>query len=103
MQAGALTNAIEQTYALVSTWFCSSRDTPIAPASTRHRDLAHALCNGTPEEAAAATRDHLAWSMQKLMDRLKPFFRLRKAHGRTFYRSERKQRRQQLMEATPAG
>jgi hypothetical protein len=36
-------------------------------------------------------RHHVQWSQQEAMERLKPYFRMRKAHGRTFFRSDRAQ------------
>jgi hypothetical protein len=38
-------------------------------------------------------REHVQWSLQEAMERLKPYFRMRKAHGRTFFRSDRAQLR----------
>jgi DNA-binding GntR family transcriptional regulator len=86
----ALLTAIDQTYALTSSWFCTTKHPPAAAAPRRHRDLVDVLCTGAPAQAADAVREHLAWSLQKTMDRLKPYFRLRKTHGHTFYRSEKK-------------
>jgi DNA-binding GntR family transcriptional regulator len=95
--------AIDKTQALTSTWHCVGKQSPATPPSRRHQELAHVLCTGTPAGAAEAIREHLAWSMHKTMDRLKPYFRLRKATGPTFYRSERKQRQQTIMPAAIAG
>jgi hypothetical protein len=39
-------------------------------------------------------REHAQRSMRNTMERLKPYFRMRKAYGKTFYRSERKQKQQ---------
>jgi hypothetical protein len=36
-------------------------------------------------------RQHVQWSLHEALERLKPYFRMRKAHGRTFFRSERAQ------------
>ena len=51
-----------------------------------------ALSSGDVHRAADATRDHLAVGMQRTLDVLEPYFRLRKANGRTFFRSDRKLR-----------
>jgi GntR family transcriptional regulator, rspAB operon transcriptional repressor len=83
-----LSSAIEQTCALSSTWFCLL-PRPAGVPTHRHRDLAAAVTTGTPAQAAAAMRQHVRWSQQEAMERLKPYFRMRKVHGRTFFRSER--------------
>lgn len=92
--------AIEKVHALTSTWYCVTKYSPAAPPARRHQALAEVLCKGTPAEAAEAMREHLAWSLQKTMDRLKPYFRLRKVNGSTFYRSERKQ--QEIAQPIPS-
>lgn len=89
----ALSTVIEQTCALSSTWFCLL-PRPEAPSTTRrHRDLARALVTSTPDEAAAVMREHVRYSEREALERLKPYFRIKKAHGRTFFRSERAQAR----------
>src|SRR5262245_25311797 len=86
-----LSAAIEQTCALSSTWFCLLPRPAGLRTPRRHRDLATALTTGTPAQAAAAMRQHVQWSRQEAMERLTPYFRMRKAHGRTFFRSARAQ------------
>jgi DNA-binding GntR family transcriptional regulator len=86
-----LSAAIEQTCALSSTWFCLLPRPAGVRTPRRHRDLARALTTGTPARAMAAMREHVQWSQQEAMVRLKPYFRMRKAHGRTFFRSDRAQ------------
>jgi DNA-binding GntR family transcriptional regulator len=91
----ALMEAIEKTNALASIWFCAHREPDQNNPSHRHQDLAAILCAGDPEKASAAMREHLKVSLAHTMERLKPYFRLRKASGQTFARSENR-RRQQL-------
>jgi len=82
-----LSAAIEQTCALSSTWFCVLPRPASPPAQGRHQDLARALANGTPAQAAAAMRQHVRWSRQEAMERLQPYFQMRKARGQRFSRS----------------
>ncbi len=84
-----LSAAIEQTCALSSTWFCVLPRSTAPRAARRHQDLAKALADGTPAQAAAAMRQHVRWSSQEAMERLQPYFQMRKARGRTFSRSAR--------------
>ena len=86
----ALITAIEQTNALASIWFCARREGAGRKESQRHQALAAALCAGDAERAAEAMRMHLKVSLEHTMDRLKPYFRLRKVSGQTFVRSERR-------------
>lgn len=86
----ALLDAIEKTHALASIWFCVMRQPREDDSQTRHRELVAAVCSGDSERAAAAVRQHIAEGMEKSLEVLQPYFRLRKATGRTFYRSERK-------------
>ena len=90
-----LVSAIEKTNALASIWFSASGDTDETGPSRRHHDLAAALCAGEAGKAAEAMRDHLTFSLARTMARLRPYFQLRKARGRTFVRSDRR-RGQQL-------
>ena len=96
----ALSNVIEQTCALSSTWFCLLPRPDGVRMPRRHRDLAAALTAGTPAQAAVAMRRHVQWSQQEAMVRLKPYFRMRTAHGETFFRSARAQARQLRLSRT---
>jgi len=89
----ALSIAIEKTHALASTWYCIGRRSDAATRG-RHEELIAALVAGRPDEAAEAMREHVNHGMQNTMERLKPFFRIRKAFGRTYFRSEKRQRQQ---------
>jgi DNA-binding GntR family transcriptional regulator len=90
----ALSVAIEKTHALASTWYCVAREGSDLTPEHRHERLAEVLITGTPEEAAVAMREHVNHGMQNAMERLKPFFRIRKAFGRTYFRSEKRQKQQ---------
>ena len=91
----ALSSAIEKTHALASTWFCVTRQTfEGEPPPRRHQDLVDILVAGDPDAAGEAMRQHVARSFKNAMERLKPYFRLRKACGKTFFRSEKRQKKQ---------
>jgi DNA-binding GntR family transcriptional regulator len=86
----ALLEAIEKTHALASTWYCVLRQPSLTDSTTRHAELAEALCEGAPQNVADAVRQHLAVAMSKSLEVLQPYFTLRKLTGTTFYRSDRR-------------
>jgi DNA-binding GntR family transcriptional regulator len=86
----ALLDAIERTHALASIWFCAMRQPSPTDVKTRHQELAEAVTGSDPHRAAEAVRQHLAVGMERSLQVLEPYFNLRKATGRTFYRSDRK-------------
>jgi DNA-binding GntR family transcriptional regulator len=86
----ALLEAIEKSHALASIWICVLREPKPTDSQTRHQELVDALCDGTAEEVADAVRQHLAVAMERSLEVLQPYFRLRKLTGETFYRSERR-------------
>jgi GntR family transcriptional regulator, rspAB operon transcriptional repressor len=90
----ALSTAIEKTHALASTWFCMARSASDEHPERRHSDLVDIIAAGDPVKAAEAMREHVHRGMENTMRRLKPYFRLRKAHGKTFFRSEKRQKQQ---------
>ena len=92
----ALLDAIEKTHALASIWFCVRRTPKPDDTPTRHQELADALCSGDPARAAEEVRRHLAVGMEHAIEALQPYFKLRKATGRTFYRSDRRLRQGSL-------
>ena len=94
----ALSATLEQTNALASIWFCVARPKSASAPTRRHRDLLDVLCAGDSEKAAHAMREHIASGLQHTMAVLEPYFRLRKASGTTFHRSQRKQK--QLIRAS---
>jgi DNA-binding GntR family transcriptional regulator len=93
-RCAALSTVIEQTCALSSTWFCLLPRSVAAPETHRHRDLAKALVTATADEAAVMMREHVRYSEREALERLKPYFRMKRNQGRTFSRSERAQARQ---------
>ncbi len=95
-RCAALSDAIEKTHALASTWYCVARDAGDEQPVRRHQHLVEVLISGRPDEAAEAMREHVNRGMQNAMERLKPYFRIRKAFGRTYFRSEKRQKQQLL-------
>jgi DNA-binding GntR family transcriptional regulator len=85
-----LCEAIDKTHALASIWFCVMRKPSREDSPHRHQELVDAISAGDTALAAEAMRQHIAVGMQHVMEVLEPYFRLRKANGRTFYRSEKK-------------
>jgi GntR family transcriptional regulator, rspAB operon transcriptional repressor len=88
----ALLDAIEKTHALASIWFCVMRKPEPGDSPTRHQELADALCSGDHNRAAEEVRRHLVVAMEHSMEVLQPYFKLRKATGRTFHRSDKRLR-----------
>jgi DNA-binding GntR family transcriptional regulator len=90
-RCAALSIAIEKTHALASTWFCVTREPSDQTPPRRHQGLVEVLITGTPEEAAEAMRQHVNRGMENTMSRMKPYFRIRKAYSKTYFRSEKRQ------------
>jgi len=88
----ALLDAIERTHALASIWFCVMRQPQASDSPTRHSELIDAVCSGDPLQASDAVRQHIAVGMDRSLEVLQPYFQLRKATGRTFYRSDKRQK-----------
>ena len=84
-----LPEAIERTHALAAAWLYVG-DPPQNRSEkrlNRHFKLMQVLTGDKPEVAAQAMREHLTGSLQKTLDRLEPFFRLRKVQGGVYSRS----------------
>ena len=96
-RCAALSMAIEKIHALGSTWFCVGRTNSDEAAIRRHQDLVDVLVSGTPDEAAEAMRQHVNHGLENAMARLKPYFRIRKVFGRTYFRSEKRQKQQLVL------
>jgi DNA-binding GntR family transcriptional regulator len=87
----ALCDAIDQTSALASTWLCAVRaPSPECPPQ-RHQELVKVLASGNPAAAAEAMREHIRSSLQNTLQRLEPYFRLRKKYAGTFSRNGKTQ------------
>ncbi len=97
-----LSDAIEKTHVLASIWLGLLRQPSPADPTRRHQELAEALANGRADEAAEAMRQHIAVGMERTLEVLKPYFKLRKDNGTTFFRSERKQKLQGIVPASEA-
>ena len=90
----ALLDAIEKTHALASIWFCVMRQPEATDSPSRHQELIDAVTSNDPGRAAEAVRQHIAVATMRTLDVLQPYFKLRKATGKTFYRSDRNLKRQ---------
>ncbi len=83
----ALSEAIEKTRALSSTWLCSGSAFSGMRARTKHRDLVEILVKGDPDAAAEAMRAHLRISKEWALERLEPYFKLAERQTQTYSRS----------------
>jgi len=87
----ALCDAIERTRALSSTWLCVARSFSNGHAPRRHQDLLEVLVQGDIKAAETAMREHVRSSMHRALERLEPYFKARKTHGKTYSRNPKKQ------------
>ena len=82
-----LSDAIEKTCALSSTWLCSGRVLSGGRMPNKHTQLVEALCSGDADAAAQAMREHLATSKEWAMERLAPYFELAEKQTQTYSRT----------------
>jgi DNA-binding GntR family transcriptional regulator len=100
----ALSEAIEKTHALASTWYCVTRPPSTANPPRRHQQLVEILVQGDPRKAAEAIRRHIAVGMRHTLEQLEPYFRLRTASGERFHRAlERQAQRRFAGPSEPRG
>jgi GntR family transcriptional regulator, rspAB operon transcriptional repressor len=83
----ALSEAIEKTCALSSTWLCSGSAFSGTRVRTKHQDLLETLVKGDPETAAEAMREHLRTSKEWALERLEPYFALAERQTQTYSRT----------------
>ena len=79
----ALSDAVEETYALASAWMCVDRSDD---ASSGHQSLVEALASGDAATAAKAMSLHIHARKQEALARLKPYFALKKKRGTRYSR-----------------
>jgi len=87
----ALSEAIEKTHALASTWLCAARPAARDFAPRRHQKLIAALAAGDPAAAIEAMREHVNRSMENTLQRLESYFKLRKTRGQNYTRAASRQ------------
>src|SRR5437870_1579836 len=84
-----LSDVIEKTHALASIWFSLLRQPAPTDPPRRHQELVNALSKGRPASAAEAMREHIAVGLDRTLEVLQPYFKMRKRAGQTFFRSEK--------------
>ena len=87
----SLSEAIEKTHALASTWRCVSRPASEQPRRT-HQDLVEKLCGGDPDLASDAMRSHIRSSLDRAVQTLKPWLELNSTRGTKYARSTKRRR-----------
>jgi DNA-binding GntR family transcriptional regulator len=90
-RCAALCDAIDRTSALASTWLCVTRPASSDTPPHKHQDLLAALVSGDDDLAAAAMRRHIRSGMENTMQRLEPFFRMRKKYADSYSRTAKNQ------------
>jgi DNA-binding GntR family transcriptional regulator len=86
-ECGVLSDAIEKTCALSSTWLCSGRVFMGSRMPNKHTLLVETLCSGDADAAARAMREHLQTSRDWAMERLAPYFELAEKQTQTYSRT----------------
>jgi DNA-binding GntR family transcriptional regulator len=94
----SLTDAIEKTHALSSTWRCASRGVSTAQPHRRHQELIEALSGGDPAVAGEAMRQHIQAALGNALLRLKPYFQVSKQLGESYARSDKRRVKVDLSE-----
>ncbi len=87
----SLSDAIEKTHALASTWMCVGRSgSGEEPKRTPHQSLLEVLCGADSERAGEAMRRHIVSSQTRALERLQPYFEMHKVNGATYARSAKR-------------
>jgi DNA-binding GntR family transcriptional regulator len=86
----ALTEAIDRTHALASTWLCVGQDTRSKRPPRRHHQLIAVLAGRDPARAAEAMRRHILGSKQRSLERLEPYFQAGENGKSAFSRSKKR-------------
>jgi len=86
----SLSEAIEKTHALASTWLCATRPSTGEVAPRRHQELIAVLSAGDPVAAVKAMCEHVNRSMENTLQRLESYFKLRKKRGQSYARTARR-------------
>ena len=90
-RCAALTDAIQKTNALSSTWRCASHhNLPGTRPPSRHQELIEALNRGDPAIAGEAMRQHIQAALGNALLCLEPYFRRFNEVGETYVRSEKR-------------
>lgn len=84
----ALAEALEKIRAVALTWMCTAHPAGTVRAN-RHEELVRGLIQHDPEIAEKAMRHHILSSRERSLERLQPYFSMRRKHGRVFTRGER--------------
>lgn len=92
-RSAALCDAIEKTHALASIWFSVTQPSADPQYHRLHQDLVDELLTGDPQRASTAIRGHIRWGMREALGQLEPYFEMRNARGRTFFRSDKRRLR----------
>lgn len=85
-RCAALSNLIDQTAALASTWLCATPRLPAGNPPSHHENLLKVLSGDDPALSAEAMREHIRLSYRNAMRRLEPFFESQKKQPRRFPR-----------------
>lgn len=89
----ALSDAIEKTHVLASTWNCvGQHSSPGGVPGKRHQRLVEVLSSGSPTTAAEAMREHIVGSRERTIGRLEAYFALGKKQGTRYVRSGKVER-----------
>jgi len=86
-QCPILSDTIDKTCALSSTWLCSGREMQGNRPRSSHTYLAEMLVKGDPEAAVIAMREHIRISQESAMERLKPYFELAERQTQRYSRT----------------
>jgi DNA-binding GntR family transcriptional regulator len=88
----SLTDAIEKTHALSSTWRCGGHIATSDRPRRAHQELLEVLVQRDPAGAGDAMSRHIQGALQNALRRLEPYFQMSEKIGDTYSRSAKKQR-----------
>jgi len=86
----ALCDALEQTHAFATLWLSQLRPPRSTDPSTCHQDLVEAISSGDPAVAADGVRRHITLGLERSMEVVQPYSRLRAMSGLAFRRQRRR-------------
>jgi len=96
-----LSDAIEKTHALSSTWLCNNPHPSSDSVPRRHQEMMEVISRRDPNAAAEAMRDHVQSSLKRALERLQPYFDLGQTSNGAYSRVPRSEPRPEAAIRTP--